>query len=221
VNSFLSDLPLLGVLAGTLLLVLGSLELGYRWAAARRAKHRDEDEATVGGVVGATLGLLAFLLAVTFGIADDAFHARKVALTNEMNAIQMSYMSSDLAADADRDQIRVLLREYVEQRLRWADGTPDPPGRSANELLDRLWKASSAVARKNPGTVDVLLGYVATVGYHVGVAGKGRTPVMLAVAIAFSVTIMVIADLDRPGKGFINVSQQPMADLRARLTANR
>ena len=255
-NLIRSDLPLLGVLAGTLLLVLASLEVGYRWATARRAKRRDEDEATVGGVVGATLGLLAFLLAVTFGIADDAFHARKVALTNEMNAIQLSYMSSDLASEADRDQIRTILRDYVDQRLRWANGQPDPPGKSANELLDRLWKASSAVAEKKPGTVDVLLGYVgnvialqqerlmvrersriprdywvvlyvvallalATVGYHVGVAGKGRTPVMLAVAIAFSVTIMVIADLDRPGTGFINVSQQPMADLRTRITANR
>ena len=255
-NLIRSDLPLLGVLAGTLLLVLASLEVGYRWATARRAKRRDEDEATVGGVVGATLGLLAFLLAVTFGIADDAFHARKVALTNEMNAIQLSYMSSDLASEADRDQIRTILRDYVDQRLRWANGQPDPPGKSANELLDRLWKASSAVAEKKPGTVDVLLGYVgnvialqqerlmvrersriprdywvvlyvvallalATVGYHVGVAGKGRTPVMLAVAIAFSATIMVIADLDRPGTGFINVSQQPMADLRTRITANR
>jgi len=38
---------------------------------------------------------------------------------------------------------------------------------------------------------------------------------MLAVAIAFSAVIMVIADLDRPGQGFINVSQQPMVDLRA------
>jgi len=32
---------------------------------------------------------------------------------------------------------------------------------------------------------------------------------------------MVIADLDRPGKGFINVSQQPMVDLRTRLDSSR
>jgi hypothetical protein len=31
---------------------------------------------------------------------------------------------------------------------------------------------------------------------------------------------MVIADLDRPGKGFINVSQEPMAELRARLVGS-
>ena len=41
---------------------------------------------------------------------------------------------------------------------------------------------------------------------------------MLAVAIAFSLVIMLIADLDGPGQGFINVSQQAMIDLRNALT---
>jgi len=41
---------------------------------------------------------------------------------------------------------------------------------------------------------------------------------MLAVAIAFSAIILLIADLDRPGEGFINVRQQAMIDLRDSLT---
>lgn len=59
---------------------------------------------------------------------------------------------------------------------------------------------------------------LAAMGYHGGVAGTSRSPVMLAVAIAFSAVIMLIADLDRPGEGFINVSQQPMVELREALT---
>jgi len=256
VHSIRADVPLLGVLGFTLLLVLASLELGYRWANRRKAKHKPEDESTVGGIVAATLGLLAFLLAVTFGIAADAFHARKVALAEETSAIEMSYLASELASETDGAQIRAIIRQYIDQRLRWTNGQADPPGASANELLDRLWEAAAVVGRKNPGGFDVLLGYVgrlvelnqerlmvrersriprdywvvlyivallalATVGYHVGVGDKGRTPVMVAVAIAFSVVIMVIADLDRPGKGFINVSQQPMVDLRTRLDSSR
>jgi hypothetical protein len=252
VKSFLADLPLLGVLVWTLLLVLGSLELGYRWANRRKAKRKPENEATVGGVVAATLGLLAFLLAVTFGIAADAFHARKVALTEETSAIEMSYHLTDMADEAEGAQVRAILRQYVDERLRFGSNQPDPRGSSADELLDQLWKAAATVAKKNPGSFDVFLGYIgrvielqqerlmvrersriprdywvvlyivallalATVGYHVGVGGKGRTPVMLAVAIAFSAVIMVIADLDRPGKGFINVSQEPMVELRSRM----
>src|SRR4029079_406851 len=190
------------------------------------------------------------------GIADDAFHARKVALTEETSGIEMSYKLTDLASEADGAPVRAVLRQYVDQRLRWANAQPDPPGASANELLDQLWKAAAMVGKKNPGVFDVFLGYIgrvielnqerlmvrersriprdywvvlyivallalATVGYHVGVGDKGRTPVMWAVAIAFSVVIMVIADLDRPGRGFINVSQQPMVDLRRRIDESR
>ena len=57
-------------------------------------------------------------------------------------------------------------------------------------------------------TVAVLA--LAAVGYHAGVAGTSRSSVILVVAAAFSAVIMVIADLDRPGHGFINVSQEPM-----------
>jgi len=251
-----TDLPIWGVFVGTLFLVLASVEAGYRWARHRQRERELEKEAPVGAMVGATLGLLAFLLAFTFGIAADAFHARKVALVDEANAIRMSYLLSSVLPEAHGSEIRTLLRDYVDERLRWAGGKQDEPGRSARDLLDRLGKEAAAVAAQNPGVVDVFLGYVGrvielqqerlmvrdrsripgaywavlyivavlaltAVGYHGGVAGTSRSPVMLAVAIAFSAVIMVIADLDRPGQGFINVSQQPMVDLRETLAASK
>jgi hypothetical protein len=60
---------------------------------------------------------------------------------------------------------------------------------------------------------------LAAMGYHGGVAGTNRSPVTVAVAIAFSAVIMLITDLDRPGQGFINVSQQAMIELRDWTTA--
>jgi hypothetical protein len=207
-------------------------------------------------MVGAALGLLAFLLAFTFGIAADAYHARKVALVQEANAIRMTYLLTGAIPEAYRAEIRIVLRQYVDERLRWANGQPDEPGASARELLDRLWKTAAIVGVQNPGGVDVFLGYVgrmielqqerimvrersripgaywvvlyviallalSAVGYHGGVAGTSRSPVILAVAIAFPAVIMVIADLDRPGQGFINVSQQPMVDVRATLAESK
>jgi hypothetical protein len=250
------DLPIWGIFVGTLLLVLVSVEAGYRWAQQRQQKREREKEAPVGAMVGATLGLLAFLLAFTFGIAADAFHARKVALVQEANAIRVTYLLANTIPEAYRSEIRTILREYTDERLRWANGQPNGRGASANDLLDRLGKAATAVGAQNPGGVDVFLSYagrivelqqerlmvrersrspgaywavlflvaflaLAAVGYHGGVAGTDRSPVMLAVAIAFSAVIMVIADLDRPGQGFINVSQQPMIDLRETLVTSK
>jgi len=250
----LAALPILGLFFATLVLVVASVEFGYRWARKRQARHEEEKEAPVGAMVAATLGLLAFLLTFTFGIAADSYHARKIALVDEADAIHLSYLLCDVIPEAHRMEIRGVLRQYVDERLRWASGEPDPPGASADELLDRLWKAAAAVGAANPGGVDVFLGYVtrvidlrhermnvrersriptgywvilfivallafSAVGYHGGVAGTSRSPVMLAVALAFSAVILVIADLDFPGEGFIDVSQQPMADLRAALSA--
>jgi len=249
-------MPIIGFFAGTLFLALVSLEAGYRWAKRRHANRELEKEAPVGAMVGATLGLLAFVLAFTFGIAADAFHARKVALVEEANAIRMTYLLSNVIPAAHREEIRIVLRQYVDERLRWASGETDEPAASAEELLNRLWKSAAVVGEQNPGGVDVFLTYVGKVieiqqervmvrersripgfywvvlfilvvvslsamGYHGGVAGTTRSPVMLAVAIAFSAVIMVIADLDRPGQGFINVNQQPMIDLRVLLAESK
>ena len=255
-DRFFAAVPILSLFVGTLFLVLVSVEIGYRWANRRQARRALEKEAPVGAMVGATLGLLAFLLAFTFGIAADAYHARKIALVEETNAIRMSYLLCDTIPKAHHAEIRRVLRQYVDERLRWAVGQPDPPGASADELLNQLWKAAAVVGQQNPGGVDVFLGYVSrvielrqermmvrersripgaywvilfvvallalsAVGYHGGVAATSRSPVMLAVAIAVSVVIMVIADLDSPRKGMINVSQQPMIDLRATLAESQ
>ena len=53
-----------------------------------------------------------------------------------------------------------------------------------------------------------------TVGYQVGMSGTRRlrgTPVLAA---AFSLVILMIADIDRPGEGLMRVSQQPIADVQ-------
>lgn len=60
-----------------------------------------------------------------------------------------------------------------------------------------------------------------SMGYHGGVAGTTRSPVMLLVGIAFSLVILLIFDLDRPNEGIINVSQKSMLELRNWMVANR
>jgi hypothetical protein len=97
-----ADLPLWGVFVGTLLLALTSVEVGYRLARQRQEVHELEKEVPVGAMVGATLGLLAFLLAFTFGNPADAFHARKEAVVKEASAIRMTYLLSDVTPQAYR-----------------------------------------------------------------------------------------------------------------------
>lgn len=247
--------PFWAIFVGTLLLALLSVEGGYRLAKSRqaRAAHEGEQEkeAPVGAMVGATLGLLAFLLAITFGVAADAFQARKGALLEEANAIRTAWLRAELVDEPGRTETRRVLRAYVDERLRWGGVKDIPPGPSSRELLDRLWAQAAVVGQKKPGedvtslfvdSVNAVISFnaqrktvrershipgaywlvlyltavlsLSAMGYHGGVAGTTRSPVMLAVALAFSMVIVVIADIDRPGEGWINVSQEAMIDLR-------
>lgn len=58
-----------------------------------------------------------------------------------------------------------------------------------------------------------LLG-VSCVGYTSGLTVARRSPVMLAVVIAFSLVLYLIADLDRGQEGLLRVSQQAMVDVQ-------
>ena len=65
INGLLDALPLWGVFIAILFVVLISVECGYRLGKYRRSRHEQEKQAPVGTMVGATLGLLAFILAFT------------------------------------------------------------------------------------------------------------------------------------------------------------
>jgi hypothetical protein len=52
------------------------------------------------------------------------------------------------------------------------------------------------------------------IGYQQGSSGSKRSVAVVALVLGFSTVFYLIADLDRPGKGMLQVSQQAMTDLR-------
>jgi len=59
----------------------------------------------------------------------------------------------------------------------------------------------------------------ASIGYHSGLTGRNRPLVALGIILAFSAVIYLIVDLDRPGQGFLQVSQRAMVDLQRNMSA--
>lgn len=111
------DTPSLWILFAILfMLVLGSIYLGIVVGIRRRKAADGEPEAPRGTVVGATLGLLGFLLAFTFAQGTSRFEARRHLLVEEVNAIGTAYLRADLLQEPQRSELRKLLREYVDVR---------------------------------------------------------------------------------------------------------
>src|SRR4026207_1784346 len=128
-STVLDVLPLWGVFFAVLVLVLAAIEGGYRLGNYRHRQSGGEKEAPVGAMVGATLGLLAFMLAFTFGMAASRFDTRKQLVLDEANAIGTTYLRTAMLPER-RDEIRALLRSYVDARLEAVR-----PGQVAEEIL--------------------------------------------------------------------------------------
>src|SRR5262245_50764070 len=90
-------------------------------ARARPPKGRESD-VPVGGMVGAELGLLAFLLAFTFGIAASRFDTRRDVLLDEAKAIGTAYLRAAMLPEPHRTEVRRLLRAYADERIAAARG---------------------------------------------------------------------------------------------------
>ena len=209
----------------------------------------------MGAIVAAGLGLLAFLLAFTFGMAASRFDTRRGLVLDEANAIGTTYLRAALLPEPHRTEIRTLLRDYVDLRLEAVQpGMTVPARERSEELQSRLWAQAVVVAEKQPTPITglfiqslnevidlhakrVTMGLrnripltiwvalystailaMAGVGYYSGLSSTTRSLATLALAIAFSGILCLIADLDRPQEGLLKVSQQAMVDLRKSLT---
>jgi hypothetical protein len=89
-----------------------------------------------------------------------------------------------------------------------------------NEMIDNQGKRLAAFRNRVPDIVlAALYGVAAVAAAFAGyVSGLGRRPSRLPVCLMgmlICAVILLIVDLDRPGAGFITVSQQPMIDAAA------
>ena len=113
----LDALPFWAVLVVTAVLAWLAVELGYRVGRFRLKHHRKERGESVLSIQASILALLAFLLAITFGMAVERYAARKHAVLTEANAIGTCYLRADLLPEPTASEVRILLREYVDTRI--------------------------------------------------------------------------------------------------------
>ena len=135
-----------------LLLTLAPIRLGHRLGTRRRRLAEHEPDGPVGNIVGATLALLGFMVALTLGAATARFDARKDALIDGVNAIETAYRNASLLPEPHPGEIRKLLVEYVEIRLEMPMSYGDPRGLQeldarVRSLQHSLWSHAEALAK--------------------------------------------------------------------------
>ena len=136
----LDFVPIWVIFVGTILLVMGFMEVGYRLGSIAHRKSAGEGEAQISGVSGAVLGLSAFIMAFSFAMVTDRFDARKALVRDDADAIRTAYVRARFLPEPDRSESRRLLAIYVDKRIAAAQG-----GNIGKQMLGRLLTDSEQI----------------------------------------------------------------------------
>ncbi|MFL5306435.1 MAG: hypothetical protein ACJ8F1_14555 [Polyangia bacterium] len=139
-----------------------SCQLGYR-LGRRAAKRMDPGEGSHAAAwQAALLGLAALLIGFTFSMAQARYDARKHIVLEEANDIGTTYRRADLLDATGRQELRALIRRYVDARLAFADPRLSGSQNQAallqsSELADQIWLRVASAGRAAPSPMTALL----------------------------------------------------------------
>lgn len=151
---FFESVPIWGLLLATIGLVLIALEAGFLMGR-RRQRRGGGKSAESGAMVGATMGLLSFMLAFTFNGAAGRHDVRKGLVIEDANAIETTWQRAGFLAEPYRTDVRGLLRSYVDVRVKAAAGEMDlaEAVRQSEALHDKMWALAEQVGKKDAGSI--------------------------------------------------------------------
>lgn len=248
-------LPFWAFLLLTVAIIYAALEAGHL-AGARQLERGASAKHELGSMVAAMLGLLGFILAITFGTQLQRFDTGKTLLLNEANAIHETWLRAGMMPTPYRDEARTILRQYVDVR---ADGQRDVGLRitESEEMQSRLWEiclsGTAAMDERFPSellleslnqiislheqrvTVSLkthmpvafwIVLFTLTIltfglaGFQAGATGSRRTAARPIAVVGFSLLVLLIADLDRPGRGGLRFDNHALEYVAMRMDAH-
>lgn len=258
-TSLMDSIPLWALILASALGILVSIEVGYQFGRFRARQQDHEVEAPIGTMVAATLGLLAFILAFTFGLAASQFERRREVVVEEANSIGTTFLRAAFLPDSRTSTVRALLTEYVDLRLEVLEKhNIQQVLERSDELHQQLWREAELTGKLESSSIPVGLFVeslnetidihtkriqvglrnrlpiflwcvlfiltsisMAGVGYQAGLFKSTRSPATIILILSFSLIIALIADLDRPQEGMLQVSQEAMLQLRQTMLAEK
>ncbi len=171
-EELLADVPIVGIFVLFALSGLLLYELGYILGRWYQNRTPEEKEGPTGMIVGSILALMAFLLAITMGMATDRYDTRRALVMAEANAIGTTYLRAGYLPEPASSQSRTLLAEYATLRV-----PPDDLAKTrtqvaaSNQILTELWSIAQALAISDPGSPLLAL-YVDALNSTIDVASE-------------------------------------------------
>lgn len=143
-----------------LFVVMGLAREFGAWARRREGRVvRNTGGATDEGyILSAVLGLLALLVAFSFGMALNRYEARRELVVTEANALGTAYLRTAVLDDPAK--LRGLMLQYARSRLAYGEMDEDWPAaeRDAERLQPLVW--AEAARQVGPSRETPLAGFI-------------------------------------------------------------
>lgn len=209
------ELPVGEMVAATLGLLAFLLAFTFSFAASRYENRKQLvlDEANAVGTAWLRAGLLT-----------EPESAESRSLLREYVAVRVEGVSTgDLATAIRRsEELHLRLWTHAESAARKQESFVRTGLyiEALNDVIDRhADRIMMGIEHRIPVVIWIVLFgetvlAMGAMGYHGGLTGSTRSLASLAIALAFSGVMILIADLDNPAKGLIRTGQQPLIDVQ-------
>ena len=154
-------LPLWLVFVVSAMIIIASTEVGFLLGRRQHTRGAETQKITTGPIVAASLGLLAFMLAFTFGAVMSRFDDRKQLVLEEANAIGTAFLRADALPEQARDRIQRILYDYITLRI---DATQSKDAENimqavikSEQMQKEMWSLAMSIAQREPTPVSALL----------------------------------------------------------------
>lgn len=159
-DDLISAMPIYGVFIMFALAGMILYEIGYVLGRWYQRRTPEEKEGPTGMIVGSILALMAFLLAITMGMATDRYDTRRGLVMAEANAIGTAYLRAGYLPEPADSQTKHLLGQYTTLRVAPHDLDQALAQAIASRvLLVDLWAIAEDLSREDP-TSPLLAIYV-------------------------------------------------------------
>ena len=135
VAHFFDVIPIWILLIGTILLMTAFIEFGFRLGKSAQSKAKKAQTSQVRAIMGAGLGLLAFMLAFTFSTAQSHFEVRVQNLAEESRIARNAFLQADLLTEPSRSEAKMLLKDYITIR---SEKAPLDKGTTADRVKELI-----------------------------------------------------------------------------------
>jgi len=200
----LDQLPVWWLYLLTVAFLLVGGELGYWIGTRRRARMQEGEKAPASALVGSTLGLLAFMLAFTFGMAGTRYDARRQLVLDEASAILRAYQRAQFLPEPVRSQCSQLLVDYTRLRTTMVNAKSMAEIEqvvSKSEVVQaELWSATATLASQPSA---LLAGFIQSLSEVTDLQLKRvRAAVWNRIPFAIIITLCVVAFLALMAVGY-------------------